>query len=398
MKNKKKTAGFTLVELIVVIAILGILAGVGTVGYSGYIKKANMAADEQLINGIENAIHLAAYANDLDGSGYVILSNEGDATVVGAGLEDALTVAFGDISSLKLKYADWGNNGLYAGLYDAASVYNSTYYGVADKLMGQVQEITSAAASIVKDLNDGTSAGRDEMIAIFTPDLLIEAADSSLGMTLTESDLKNMNENEFTNLLVFTAAYDVGLKGLNGDDYEVSEASNIISTFAMYNGYAATESGKTVKDASGKTFADRYADFVTAISAADADVDDVKNAYKGLRDATGSYADYSNYMSADGQGKTDAAAFSAMMMGLTGAAAGNGDLKNQLNDPNFFTSGVGKNLFSTYIDSVPSAAGLEEEIMDGLFGALDEVDSNAVAVYYSKNGAAVSVSNSLPVD
>ena len=28
-------------ELIVVIAILGILAGIGTVGYSGYIKKAN---------------------------------------------------------------------------------------------------------------------------------------------------------------------------------------------------------------------------------------------------------------------------------------------------------------------------------------------------------------------
>ena len=64
----KKTEGFTLVELIVVIAILGILAGVGTVGYSGYIKKAQIAADNQLLAAINQAYAAACIENGVDAS------------------------------------------------------------------------------------------------------------------------------------------------------------------------------------------------------------------------------------------------------------------------------------------------------------------------------------------
>ncbi len=47
MKNTKK--GFTLVELLVVIAILAILATVSVVGYTNFVEKANRSADQQLV-------------------------------------------------------------------------------------------------------------------------------------------------------------------------------------------------------------------------------------------------------------------------------------------------------------------------------------------------------------
>lgn len=54
--RKKKAAGFTLVELIVVIAVMGILGAVGTVAYSGYVKSAQKKADMVTVGNIERAI------------------------------------------------------------------------------------------------------------------------------------------------------------------------------------------------------------------------------------------------------------------------------------------------------------------------------------------------------
>ena len=48
-------AGFTLVELIVVIAILAILAGVSVPAYTGYIKRAEEAKDQLLIAAVNEA-------------------------------------------------------------------------------------------------------------------------------------------------------------------------------------------------------------------------------------------------------------------------------------------------------------------------------------------------------
>ncbi len=68
-KFAKKVAnheGFTLVELIVVIAILGILAGIAIPVYSGYINKANQAKDNVLLGAVNSAFVSAVLENNPD--------------------------------------------------------------------------------------------------------------------------------------------------------------------------------------------------------------------------------------------------------------------------------------------------------------------------------------------
>lgn len=151
------SAGFTLVELIVVIAIIGILAGVGTVGYSGYVKRTNEGLDETLYKNIIYAGEIGKYENP-GAFARVKVTNNGNATVSSDHgdndkkiVEQWLENAFG---------SDWATTAKYrTSKYADDSNYNTIILPI------QERELTDDQKKLLDDFRKSNLNGREVELA-----------------------------------------------------------------------------------------------------------------------------------------------------------------------------------------------------------------------------------------
>ena len=189
--NRRHAEGFTLVELIVVIAILAILGGVAVPAYSGYVEKANMQADISLASEVAHALALHYYANPNTATGgYVVLSKNG--AKGDAFGEAALLAAFGEgwetSDVLKLKHDGW--SGMSTDKEFADAYNSSSYRGNEDALIGQIGSLTNT-------LKDALAA---------SPNLV----GSSFNAYLTNNEIDTSDNQAVSNAAILYAAENIG--------------------------------------------------------------------------------------------------------------------------------------------------------------------------------------------
>ena len=410
--NRHHAGGFTLVELIVVIAILAILGGVAVPAYSGYVKKANMQADMTLISEIEHALTLAYYNQSLSAGGHLILTADRGVQGVEADsdLEKALIATFGsgyrDI--LKLKYDEWGSSGLSDGLVGimADAVNNSSFMkgNRVDALLSDVEKMTGMAQHLVTSLSSGAGLAGTTLSSLFTAEVL-NATGAKYGIgedSWTAADwdawgAQEENRVAYGNLLVLAAADDIENNKVN---MEFSPASNMIMEFSSYYAFAATNPAFSavldtkLNELQNVNDVGSGAAWYNALeqAAIEAGYDN----YRFERDASGNFIlDENGDKQLSQQYRKDYAAFGSLMAGLGNPTEEQADiLAGDLGNAALFTNGVGNDMYNSYLDAVETiSANFGAEDMEGI-----TIPEGGVAIMYAPNQDGLVIFNSLPTN
>lgn len=369
---KQKNLGFTLVELIIVIAILAILSTGAIAGYSVYVEQANKAADEALIAEIENAFILAYYSDANNaGAGFVILQTDGITTDSSDFINNALTAAYGDYSGLALKYDGWTDGSYLKSLLSNANlntVYNSTFF----------QHSTPAEMiSSVSGLTDSLSymAGTAHNDPINTMKTLNVFTDSEAAAIQSELASMGVSWNDEDNSTYRTALANLLVKKVSSDLANFQSGEDLSSLALLTTEYAAIYAwGTSTTD--GKAALENLNAELTKDTA---NTESVINAINDAFTSAAQSETFSAYVAEDGKYNTVDAYALIELMGVVDQWSSGKDMTT----PGLYSSDSISDMVKNYTSSVSTAANLT----DAQKAVLQAWDGTGVLILIDATGA-----------
>lgn len=103
---KAVNKGFTLIELMIVVAVIGVLAAIAVPQYQNYVAKADLAAGYSSLSALKTNVedHLANKAGEtIDDSTIGIIQPATDVGIISVTAAGALSYEFGNKSSSKVQ-------------------------------------------------------------------------------------------------------------------------------------------------------------------------------------------------------------------------------------------------------------------------------------------------------
>lgn len=197
-------AGFTLVELIVVIAIIGILAGIGTVGYGGYIKRTNEGLDETLYKNILYAGEIGKYQNPGVTGRVIVTKTDAHVEAVGGAGADPTTGANANNQTV---VEEWMKNAFGADWEHTVKYHTDKY---ANGTYGTI--VLPALPSQSVELNDARKADLEKFTQSNLSDHELELAD-------TANNLSNLFNTEFLGSKTGAEAVNMLAKQMSAADF-----------------------------------------------------------------------------------------------------------------------------------------------------------------------------------